>query len=72
MLATAEKMDAGELHTGSQRLRQAVTQITSACVLLGKANCMGMHKFKVAEKTQKQREPGDMGERVHHHVHTAC
>lgn len=72
MLATAEKMDAGELRTGSQRLQQAVTQITSACVSLGKANCTGMHKFKVAEKTQRQRETGDVGERVQHHVHNAC
>lgn len=40
MPGTAEKTDDGELCTGPQRLRQAVTQITSACISPGKANRM--------------------------------
>ena len=55
MLGTAEKTDDRELCPGSQRLRQAVTQITSACISWGKANCLAMHKFKVAERARKQR-----------------
>lgn len=35
-----------------------VTQITSACVSLAKANCTTMHKFKVAERAQSRGKPG--------------
>ena len=58
MLTTAEKMDAGELRTGSQRLQQAVTQITSACVSLGKANCMGMINSRWQKRPRSRGKPG--------------
>lgn len=43
----------------------------SACVSLARANCMAMHKFKVAERAQKARNRGEL-RCVRHRMYSAC